>query len=309
MIFNPTFSNQVRLLVTALPQVFKEECFALKGGTAINLFVRDMPRLSVDIDLAYIPLEDRDTSLSKIDSALKRIGQHVTRYIPGTRVIENAMHNTSFCNRIQVYGNNAIIKIEVTPVLRGSVHPVELRRLSPAVEEEFGGAEMRLLHFADLYGGKICAALDRQHPRDLFDVKYLLTNEGITEDLKNCFLVYLLSHSRPIAELLNPTPKNIHDMYVNEFAGMTREKVTVEELYQARDLLLSRIHELLNDQDKEFLLSIKSGKPNWELSRYPNAVKFPAVQWKIHNLSRMTEDKRASSLNKLEKVLIHGPDY
>jgi hypothetical protein len=309
MILNPTFSNQVRLLIAALPQVFKEECFALKGRTAINLFVRDMPQLSVDIDLAYIPLEDRDTSLNKIDLALKRIGQHVEKFIPGTRVIENTMHNTSFCNRIQVYGNNAVIKIEVTPVLRGSVHPVVLRRLSPTVEEEFGGAEMRLLHFHDLYGGKICAALDRQHPRDFFDVKYLLTNEGITEDLKNCFLVYLLSHSRPIAELLNPTPKDINDMYVNEFFGMTRERVTIEELYQARDLLLSQIHESLNDQDKEFLLSIKSGTPRWKLFMYPDAAKFPAVQWKIHNISRMAENKRISSFNKLEKVLRYGPDY
>ena len=47
---------QVRLLVRELPVVAKETCFALKGGTALNLFVRDMPRLSVDIDLAYVPL-------------------------------------------------------------------------------------------------------------------------------------------------------------------------------------------------------------------------------------------------------------
>lgn len=154
MAASPTFFDQVKLLVAALPQIHKEDCFALKGGTAINLFIRDMPRLSVDIDLAYIPLEDRDTSLNKIDSALKKIGKNITRYIPGTRVTENAMHGTSLCNRIQVYGKDAVIKIEVTPVLRGSILPVAPRRISPQVEEVFGAVEIRLLHFSDLYGGK-----------------------------------------------------------------------------------------------------------------------------------------------------------
>ncbi len=303
----PTFSNQVRLLVATLPQVDKEDCFALKGGTAINLFFLDMPRLSVDIDLAYIPLEDRETSLSKIDAALKRIGENITRYLPGTRVSENRMHNTSFCNRIQVIGNNAVIKIEVTPVLRGSIHPPILRRLSSFVEDQFGGAEMRILHFADLYAGKICAALDRQHPRDLFDVKYLLSNKGITEDLKNCFLVYLMSHNRPMAELLDPTPKDIHDMYENEFIGMTRKVVAIEELYQTRDSLLYRIHELINEKDREFLLSVKNGEPNWELFAYPEAANLPAIQWKLHNISHMQPQNREKAFSKLETVLTGGP--
>ncbi len=307
MALSPTFFNQVKLLVAALPQIQKEECFALKGGTAINLFIRDMPRLSVDIDLAYIPLEDRDTSLIKIDSALKRIGKNIARYIPGTRVTENAMHGTSLCNRIQIYGKDAVIKIEVTPVLRGSIHPVATNKLSPTVEEVFGAAKMRLLHFSDLFAGKICAALDRQHPRDLFDVKHLLSNEGITEDLKNCFLVYLISHSRPMAELLDPSPKDIQEMYKNEFIGMTREEITIEELYAARDLLLSRIHELLNDKDKEFLLSIKNGQPNWALFAFSEAANLPAIQWKLHNISQMQQKKRGLSFNKLDRILQHGP--
>jgi hypothetical protein len=56
---NNPFTEQVRLLVALLPSVAKQTCFALKGGTAINLFLRDMPRLSVDIDLTYLPVEDR----------------------------------------------------------------------------------------------------------------------------------------------------------------------------------------------------------------------------------------------------------
>ena len=67
------FEGQVALLVRILPYVGTEACFALKGGTAINLFVRDLPRLSVDIDLVYLPIEDRETSLIGIRSALSRM--------------------------------------------------------------------------------------------------------------------------------------------------------------------------------------------------------------------------------------------
>lgn len=64
------FYRQVALLVRVLPWVATEKCLALKGGTAINLFVRDMPRLSVDIDLAYLPIEPREASLQHISAAL-----------------------------------------------------------------------------------------------------------------------------------------------------------------------------------------------------------------------------------------------
>jgi predicted nucleotidyltransferase component of viral defense system len=303
MELDQTFSDQVRLLVTVLPQVHKEDCFALKGGTAINLFIRDMPRLSVDIDLAYLPLENRETSLHHIDIALKRIGENISRYVQGTKIKHILLPKTQYCIRIHVVGHAATIKIEVTPVLRGSINPSVLQRLSPSVEDMFGAAEMRLLHFTDIYGGKICAALDRQHPRDLFDIQCLLSNEGITEALKNCFLIYLISHNRPMAELLDPKKKDISEMYTNEFIGMTRDPISIEELQQARDSLISTIHKSLSERDKIFLLSVKKGKPDWEKFAHPEAAKLPAVQWKLHNISRMAEDKRTKSYKKLKKVL------
>jgi len=68
---DPRFTQQAALLVSVLPLVAEEECFALKGGPAINLFIRDLPRLSVDIDLTYLPVADRAGSLEAIDAALK----------------------------------------------------------------------------------------------------------------------------------------------------------------------------------------------------------------------------------------------
>lgn len=166
---------------------------------------------------------------------------------------------------------------------------------------------MKVLNFADLYGGKICAALDRRHPRDLFDIYFLLKKEGFKEDLKNSFLVYLISHNRPIAELLDPTPLDVQGLYENEFIGMTTDPIDIEELYQARDNLVSQIHQLINDNDKIFLLSLKNGMPEWDLFAHPEAAQLPAVKWKLHNIARMPETKRSAAHAKLEQVLYHGP--
>jgi len=303
---NPSFSNQVRLLVSVLPFVTKETCFALKGGTAINLFIRDMPRLSVDIDLAYVPIQDRETSLNEIDAAMQRIKQNIISVF-GAKVSESYLPSTDKCIRLTVKHLGTQIKIEVTPVLRGSINPAVIKRISPRTEAEYGSVDMQLLSFEDLYGGKICAALDRQHPRDLFDVHYLLQNEGISEALKNTFIVYLLSHPRPIAELLSPRLKDIEALYEKEFVGMTMENVNLGSLEQTRLELIRTLHEKLSEDDKDFILSVKSGEPKWELFAYPDAKDLPAVRWKLHNLSGMNKSKQKSAFKKLEDILRKGP--
>gem|GEM_PF-4190581 len=67
------FHKQADLVLRILPDVLAEDIFALKGGTAINFFFRDLPRLSVDIDLTYLPLTDRGKALQDIQDALQRI--------------------------------------------------------------------------------------------------------------------------------------------------------------------------------------------------------------------------------------------
>ncbi len=157
---------QVRLLVSVLPDIAQETGFALKGGTAINLFYRNMPRLSVDIDLIWLPVEDRRASLREIDEALDRIAAAVTRRNPrvtARRIAGGGGGDT----RIMVEEGRARIKIETSPVTRGAVHPARLMVASELVMERFGFVEAYVLAFEDLYGGKLHAALDRRHPRDL----------------------------------------------------------------------------------------------------------------------------------------------
>ena len=197
---------QVRLLLSVLPDIARETVFALKGGTAINLFYRDMPRLSVDVDLTYLPVADRQSSLEDMGNAFNRIATAITERNPrvkARRIAGGGDNDT----RILVSDGSAQIKIETSPVMRGAVYPARTMVASEPVMEQFGFVETNVLAFEDLYGGKLHAALDRQHPRDLFDVKLLYENEGLTDDLFRVFMVYVASSGRlgqePLARLLS----------------------------------------------------------------------------------------------------------
>jgi predicted nucleotidyltransferase component of viral defense system len=151
------------LLLNVLPEVAKEKCFALHGGSAINLFVRDMPRLSVDIDLTYLPIEDRTISLMNIAEALERIKGIIERIIPGVR----ADHRKDAA-KLQIAANKVDIKLEVNLVNRGALsNPVEMTLCSKAQNDFEAFCVVPVVTFGQLFGSKIIAALDRQHPRDL----------------------------------------------------------------------------------------------------------------------------------------------
>ena len=290
-------------MVALLPLVAKQTCFALKGGTAINLFIRDMPRLSVDIDLAYLPVEDRQTSLTNIDKAFAAIATDIEQHIAGASVNTSLLKGTGKRYKLVVWQKEISVKIEVSPVLRGSVYPAEFGELCARARAAFGFARIQLLSFEDLYAGKLCAALDRQHPRDLYDVQLLFNNEGINEQMKNAFLVYLMSHSRPMAELLEPTPQDISPLFRAEFEGMTYEPVSLEQLEKTFQKMVLKIHASMTDADRNFLLALKRGTPDWQTFALPEAERLPAIQWKIYNLDRMNSGKRKKAAAKLEKVL------
>lgn len=290
------FEAQVVLLVHVLPYVATETCFALKGGTAINLFVRDLPRLSVDIDLVYLPIEDRETSLIGIRSALGRIAQKIRKGIPDSIVTDSANAGGTL---VLVRQRNAQIKIEVTPVLRGTVHPPKPQTVRPVVEERFGFAEIQVVSFADLYAGKLAAALDRQHPRDLFDVRYLLANEGIDQILYETFLAYILSHNRPTHELLRPRLKDIGQAYEREFAGMPVDETSLNTLLATREQLVAEIRTRLDESSKAFLKSFHALSPKWDAIGSQTIRNLPAIRWKLMNLERL----RTENPQKYEALL------
>ena len=217
------YKNQVSLLIRILPVIAREKDLALHGGTAINLFRREMPRLSIDIDLTYLPLKPRDDSLKEIRSILNRVKSSLIKIIPEINITgpkENTEETKLFCNL-----KGVLVKLEVNLIKRGSLKPPVTKPLCKSAQEEFNlYAEIPVITDDLLYGGKICAALDRQHPRDIFDVRHLLKGEGITDEIKYGFTFCLLSSARPLNELLNPTLIDQRDALEKHFTGMNREK-------------------------------------------------------------------------------------
>lgn len=304
------YRAQVDLLLSILPHVAKEESLALTGGTAINLFVRDMPRLSVDIDLTYTHWEDdRNTALEKISDALDRMEKSIKASIHEIS-ITRIPHGQGQDVKLNCQTPAAHIKIEVNTTIRGVLFPVRMMQVTEKVQNEFKKfAAINVVSHAELFGGKICAALDRQHPRDLFDVYHLFNNEGFTTEVKNGLIAFMLSHARPMHELLSPHFLDQHSAFESQFAGMTVTPFSYETFEATRQQLLETVLKSLTKDDRNFLLSFKKGEPQWELLPSVDLKRLPAVQWKllnILNLIRTNRVKHSTMLRALQEKLADG---
>lgn len=194
------------------------------------------------------------------------------------------------------------MKVEINIVFRGVVFPPEMRPVSASVEDRFGFAEVRMVSFADLYAGKIVAALDRQHPRDLFDVRDLLAVEGVSDDLRRAFLVYMISHDRPLNEVLNPSRQPLEERFDREFVGMTQEPVSLETLAAAREGLIDVMVANMPEDHRRFLIGFKSGVPDWSVIGLDHVPKLPGVLWKQQNLDKLSRERRTALIQALEAV-------
>jgi predicted nucleotidyltransferase component of viral defense system len=299
------YLDTARLLVQVAPYIFTDRLFALKGGTAINLFVRDLPRLSVDLDLVFVDhAMPREQMLARIDESLRQAaGQLRARgfeiYIPTTRI---AGETKLFVRRRPLE-----LKIEPNFVIRGTVHPVRTASLSAKARETLlADVEIPVVSLEDMYGGKLVAAMDRQHPRDLFDVMQLYEHEGITPTIRRAFVVYLASHKRPIHEVLFPVMRDIAQDHERTFEGMTTEPVDLTKLVETRARLAADLHQDLDMNERKFLLSLVRNTPDWGLLDIEHLEQLPAIHWKLENLTRLAHSnprKFAEQAQMLEGLL------
>ena len=305
MAFSEVYRKQVELLIRILPFIAEEDCFALKGGTAINLFVRDMPRLSVDLDLVFTDHSmGRDEALGRINEAIKSAGERLKKRGFQTHVatVADAGETKVFVRRDKLE-----VKVEVNFVLRGTVHAVRSTSLSAKAKEVLqADLELPLASLEDLYGGKLVAALDRQHPRDLFDVMELFSHEGITPAIRRSFVVYLASHNRPIHEVLSPNLRDISAEYAGTFKGMTTDPVELRALLSARERMVAELQASLDAAEREFLLSLARNEPKWDLLGIGHLEQLPGIRWKLENLGRLAKanpKKLKEHAQELERLL------
>jgi len=295
------YERQVALLVRVLPIVGEEETFALKGGTAINLFFRDLPRLSVDIDLTYLPIEDWAASVVGIETGLTRIASKVRERIPHSQV--NLARNAEGQVVKAHIQAGAAVKIEVTPVSRGVVFQPSRMTVVASVEDRFGFAETQVVSHADLYAGKLVAALDRQHPRDLFDAGLLLDGEGVSDELRTAFVAYLLSSPRPMHRVLNAPKRPLQPRYDQEFVGMTSLPATLDGLEAIRERAIQAIVGDMPAEHRQFLMSFKRGTPEWDLLAVSHIADLPAVRGRQARLEALDKEARANQVRLLAEAL------
>ncbi|MEP2942671.1 MAG: nucleotidyl transferase AbiEii/AbiGii toxin family protein [Sneathiella sp.] len=297
------YRAQVALLLRVLPTVAEQKCFALHGGTAINLFLLDLPRLSVDIDLTYLPIEGRDETLAGINAALQAIKEKLESLHPDLSITTRNQEGSDV--KLYVNAEDANIKIEVNTIKRGTLSSPTLTPISDAVQDEYGVfAAMNIVPEDELWGGKICAALDRQHPRDLFDMANFFESGHTLSEVRDGFLLAFLGHNRPFHEVLAPSKIDQSAAYERQFVGMTAGPFSYDDFETTRDKLFSDITSILKDKDKSFLISFNEGEPDWnDYEQYQN---FPSIKWKLLNIQKFKKqnpDRHKEQSERLETLL------
>ncbi|MEI6106228.1 MAG: nucleotidyl transferase AbiEii/AbiGii toxin family protein [Opitutae bacterium] len=281
------YIDTVRLLLEIAPEVFRADSLAMKGGTALNLFVQDMPRLSVDIDVVYVKHRaGREEALAEIGRELGALRQRLRdRGIEVDEIRAVGDETKLFARR-----GRQEVKIEVNHVFRGTLLPTEARALVPTASSLFTTSlTVPTLAVAELYGGKLVAAMDRQHPRDFFDAHGMYQQFGLRPDIVECFVGYLAGHNRPVHEVLFSRDIDLTPAYENEFDGMARETISLADLQATRDRLRRDLRAGLTEAHRRFLLGLVAGEPAWELMSCRHFAELPAVQWKLRNLARLKE--------------------
>lgn len=285
-----TYADTVRLLLTVAPEVFRSGLFAMKGGTAINLFVRDMPRLSVDIDVVYTAWD------TPRNEALKAISDEIGAIAKRLRALQLDVRTTAAGelgeSKLFIRNDDAQVKVEISLVFRGTVLPVEVRPLAKRTADMFSvGLSLPTLAVPELYGSKIVAALDRQHPRDLFDVAQMYEADGLIARTVECFVAYLAGHNRPMHEVLFAREKNIDQEFRSTFVGMTTDPVELETLLAARKRLFAELPASLTANQRKFLVGLARATPDWSLLTCTHAKSLPAIRWRLQNLEQFKAKK------------------
>ncbi len=298
---NETYRKQVALLIRVMPYIARIKDFAVHGGTAINLFHRNMERYSVDIDITYIPLEERDKSLANINRHLLEVKKMIERAIPGIKVV----HKPDVW-KLQCTKGGVMVKIEVNGTKRGIIGHVEQRELCDKAKAEFGlNCVANIVSWSQLYGGKVVAALSRQHPRDMFDCRNLSPQEF--DAVKDGFMLCLLGSDKPLVESLNPHKIDHSEALQQQFAGMTDIPFEYADYEKSRRNLINIVNGALTETDRNFLVSFEAGAPDWEKCCIGNLAEYPSVKWKLQNIANLKQSnpmKFQEGVEKLRKYLV-----
>lgn len=170
--------------------------------------------------------------------------------------------------------------------------------------------ELPMLTPDELYGSKLVAAMDRQHPRDLFDVWKMFETGSLSTETVECFVTYLAGHNRPTHEVLFCNEKEIADEYHRGFVGMTTdEPVALKKLLETRTHMRTELPKILTDKHRQLFAGLANAEPDWCLLNCPYAADLPALRWKLSNLQTFKKSRPADfqmQAKELERRLADG---
>ena len=206
--------------------------------------------------------------------------------------------------KILVGKQGANVKIEPNYRIRELFSEPEKLELCPYLQDRFNRrVQMTCVSKEELFAGKLCAALNRQHPRDLFDVwLHLKENKWFSSEYIAAFVVYLICQGGQIHETLNPNFKEVKSIFENQFIGMSSTQVTLDHLENIQKSLPSRIVKSLPDSYREFLVGFKNGVPDWSRLPYSKVQDLPAIRYKMKHLEKMDCKKRQIAIDKLQQI-------
>lgn len=311
MPLSATIRTGMAMVLDTLPSVIQVDSFALKGGTAINLFEQPLPRFSVDIDIQYLPQEDT------YEEAHKNLSKAMNEIAARVQTNTNYRANRVMPHRLRIvssHNQNIQIKVETNPITRG--HLLETRLMDILVPDTITGnfgvelPTTPVLSRAELYGGKLVAAMSRQNPRDFYDLHKLLESDGgINHEIGAMFLVLALSAPRSIGKLLNPPSDMMTiEQYETLIEPMMIDHASHGDLCKSFNRCKIMVQQQLTPDRQEFLLSFVNLEPNWELFEYPEAQNLPAIRFRLSNLAKAAVEVRNSMVRELESIFEDLPN-
>ena len=189
------------------------------------------------------------------------------------------------CN---IESNGTSVKVEINKIGRGTLLPPVSMTLCEKAADFFDcDLTLPLLAPEEIYAGKFMAALSRQHPRDLYDVREFFRHKEITPLLADCFVAYLLMGKEPLHEALF-SPDNLEKTsFTKNTEGMLLSPCSWDDLLPVRHQLQFALIESITEKHKQFLLSFVNASPDFSLMPFPHLKDMPSVKWKLKNLRKL----------------------
>lgn len=230
---------------------------------------------------------------------MSRLKKEIEQAVPGIKVI----HKSNVW-KLECFKDSTKIKLEVNGTKRGVIEPPVVMQLCESAKEAFHlNCYANIVSWSQLFGGKLCAALSRQHPRDLFDCRRITAEEF--ESVKPGFMLCLLGSDKPIVESFAPNSIDQSEAMENQFNGMTDTPFSYQDYEETRSRLIEIVNGGLTEDDKEFLISFEEGNPDWSKCCAGNLEAYPSVKWKLQNIDSLKKKNPKKHKDGIDKLCHH----